>query len=144
MTVMAPARPQRFSLVCQEHAELPANLRAVPEARRLVRDAIRAWGLPVDSDVADVAFLLTSEVVANAVTHGSESASATIRLSVDGAEGRLLVEVDDTSFDPPVVRNDPPSGSEHGRGMLLVDALASAWGYRFIPTGKTVYFTLAF
>lgn len=144
MTVMVPARPQRFSLVCQEHADLPADPRAVTKARGLVRDAIRAWGLPAEGDVADVAFLLTSEVVTNAVTHGSESASATIRLSVDGARGRLLVEVDDTSFDPPVVRDDPLSDSEHGRGMLLVDTLASAWGYRFTPTGKTVYFTLAF
>lgn len=141
MPVMAPPRPQRFSLVCQEHADLPADPRAVTEARRLVRDAIRAWGLPVDTDTA---FLLTSEVVTNAVTHGSESASAVIRLSVDGAEGGLLVEVDDTSFDPPVVQDDPLSDSEHGRGMLLVDTLASAWGYRLTPTGKTVYFTLAF
>ena len=48
---------------------LLADLTAAASARAVVEDFIRAWRVPVD---ADVAVLLTSELVTNAVTHGTK------------------------------------------------------------------------
>ena len=143
MPVMALPRPtrtlQQSSPARQQHADLPADPRAVAEARRLVREVVRSWGVPVD---VEFAVLLTSELVTNAVTHGSETASAMIALTTTGERDRLRVDVYDTSFAPPVIKNAPLSADEHGRGMLLVDSLATTWGWDHTPTGKVVYFTL--
>jgi hypothetical protein len=53
----------------------------------------------------------------------------------------VTVEVLDESSSVPVLatsRNDPRSG----RGLVIVDALASRWGYRPSQSGKSVWFTL--
>jgi hypothetical protein len=42
------------------------------------------------------------------------------------------------------VREDAPAGAETGRGLMLVAALSSHWGYYHTLGGKAVYFTLAF
>jgi anti-sigma regulatory factor (Ser/Thr protein kinase) len=141
---MAPTRSthpqhQQRSPERRHHADLPADPRAVSEARRLVRDAIRFWNLSVDEDIA---LLITSELVTNAITHGSETASAMIALTTTGELDCLRVEVFDTSFATPVIKNDPLSADEHGRGMLLVDSLATTWGWDLTAAGKVVYFTL--
>jgi hypothetical protein len=39
---------------------------------------------------------------------------------------------------------DGPPDAETGRGLVLVASLSSSWGYYRTPTGKAVYFTLAF
>ena len=59
--------------VSQHQCRIPlmADLAAAAAARSVVEDAIRAWRVPVD---ADVAVLLTSELVTNAVTHGTPTA----------------------------------------------------------------------
>jgi anti-sigma regulatory factor (Ser/Thr protein kinase) len=117
-------------------ARLPAGAAAAGEARGLVRDAIRAWGLLVD--VGD-ALLLTSELVANGVLHGGGAVTLSVRVS----GGRLRVEVYDTSGDLPVPGGDPGGGAVSGRGLLLVETLASEWGSYRCPGGKAVFFTLA-
>src|ERR1700689_3152593 len=77
MTPMAPTRPNRPTRparpplpVSQHQCCIPllADLAAAAEARSVVEDAIRTWRVPVD---ADAAVLLTSELVTNAVTHGT-------------------------------------------------------------------------
>jgi anti-sigma regulatory factor (Ser/Thr protein kinase) len=127
-------------------AELPAVPYVVPEARRQVRAAIRYWHLPVDSEVAA---LLVSELVTNAVLHdGVRSAVGgdedTITLTIVSAEGELRVDVYDSSPDLPVLNGDgiPPAEAEHGRGLVLVDSLSTDWGSYCAGTGKGVYFTL--
>lgn len=138
MSVMAPSRPQRS----RQHADLPADPRAVAEARGLVRDTVRRGDAPAGIDV-DVALLLTSELVTNAVTHGSGRAGSGVTLLITGDAGALRVEAHDSSLASPVVHDRPAARDEHGRGMLLIDRMASDWGSYRTAAGKAVYFTLA-
>jgi anti-sigma regulatory factor (Ser/Thr protein kinase) len=111
-------------------------------ARAHLRAAISSWRLPVD---VNVAVLLVSELVTNAVTHGDEGAGtlAAVTMLIQCCGGELRVEVHDRSRDMPVpVSLEAPDDSETGRGLMLVDALATEWGYYLTPGGKAVYFTL--
>jgi hypothetical protein len=63
MNVMAPTRPTELR-GCR--VRLTTGPAAAAEARRQVRAAICAWEIPVDPDVA---ILLTSELVTNAIRH---------------------------------------------------------------------------
>jgi anti-sigma regulatory factor (Ser/Thr protein kinase) len=110
---------------------------AAGEARGQVRAAIRDWGLPVDQDVA---VLLASELVTNAVMHET---GETVGLGIRCSRGRLRVDVYDTSLSFPVV-TVAAGDAETGRGLMLVAALAAEWGFYRTPAGKAVYFTLLF
>ncbi len=80
-------------------------------------------GLPTDPDVA---VLLTSEIVTNALRHGR----APFRLHVEAVDGTLRVEVRDAGGSSrPTVRDAEPEDIG-GRGLALVDTLADAWGWR--------------
>ena len=117
-------------------------------ARAHLRAAISSWRLPVD---VDVAVLLVSELVTNAVTHGDNGAGArggtgggtAVTMLLRSSGGELRVEVHDRSRDMPVpVSLEVLDDSETGRGLMLVDTLAAEWGYYRTPAGKAVYFTL--
>ena len=127
---------------------MPSAPAAAALARAEVAAAIRAWGIGVDPDVA---LLLTSELVTNAVTHGvaaakpqapSETADQiTLEITADAAG--LRVDVHDGSADPPVRTTSAlEAEQESGRGLLLVTSLAAEWGSYPTPAGKAVYFTL--
>ena len=81
------------------------------------------------------AVLLTSELVTNALRHGTGS----VRVGCDADRATVRIEIGDSSRRRPTVRAADPD-DESGRGMLLVDALASAWGVTDTPGGKTVWF----
>jgi anti-sigma regulatory factor (Ser/Thr protein kinase) len=134
MNAMAPPRPTELH-GCQ--VRLTAAPAAPGEARRQVRAAIRAWDVPVDEDVA---VLLASELVTNAVTH---QAGRAVTLVLTCSPGRLRVDVHDPSRSLPVLAS-ASSDDETGRGLMLVDTLADEWGSYRTPAGKAVYFTLAF
>lgn len=104
-------------------------------ARRHVAEVCRC----VHPDVVSMAQLLTSELFTNALDHAD--GAITLSVVLDSAE--LRVEVTDHSDGSPVVR-DVDVEDEHGRGMLLVDELASAWGAGRYPRGrgKYVWFSL--
>lgn len=105
-------------------------------ARRAVAGACRDAG--TGPECLDAAVLMTSEVVTNALVHGQGE----IRLAV-GADAVLVrVEVGDDEPDRPSARS-AESDAESGRGMLIVDALASDWGVRTADPGKTVWFEVA-
>lgn len=88
--------------------------------------------------VLDIARLLVSELVTNAVIHGRSSP----RLDVDTAvSGALYVGVGDDDSRYPAVQDDDDD-SLSGRGLRLLDALASRWGVRPDPPGKVVWFEL--
>jgi hypothetical protein len=109
----------------------------VAEARHQVRAIIRAREVPVDPDIA---VLLTSDLVTNAITHWD---SATITLAVRCSGSQLRVDVCDTP------RSLPAAVSEHavaeaGPGLALVAALSTEWGSFLTSGGKAMYFALAF
>ena len=111
---------------------------AAGQARRYVGAVIEAWQVPVD---ADVAILLTSELVTNATRHDTAGQEAP-QLVVSWAGDELLVEVHDRSRSAPVPVVAPPD-AETGRGLMLLSSLSTEWGYRETASGKAVYFTLA-
>ena len=83
--------------------------------------------------------VLTSEVVANAVTH----ARTEVTVQVQATNGRARVEVHDGSADMPELQV-PGASLRTGRGLAIVDALADDWGCRRIDgDGKVVWFELA-
>ncbi|MGF7236937.1 MAG: ATP-binding protein [Frankia sp.] len=111
---MAEALTARF--------DLPADFRAAARARRIVTELLAAWGRPED---AEVARLLVSEVVTNAVRHAGQSRP--LELTVTADHGRIRVAVGDGSNRYPVPRT-AHDDEESGRGMHLVASLASEWG----------------
>ena len=134
MNAMAPTRPADLH-VCR--VRLTTGPAAAAEARGQVRAAIRAWDIPVDPDVA---VLLASELVTNAIGH---EPGDTIVLAITCSFGQLRVDVHDTSRTLPVLV-DASADAEAGRGLMLVATLSATWGMYRTPAGKAVYFTLAF
>lgn len=112
-----------------------ADLRSVPEARRELRELLRDWGKPGRSEIAE---LLTSELVTNALVHTDDDAVLTAVV----VPGGLRVEVRDFVPRRPQVRTPDPDDDTHGRGMVLVESLADAWGVRPHGVGKSVWFEL--
>ena len=134
MNVMAPTRPTELR---GRRVRLTAGPAAAGEARRQVRAAISAWEIPVDPDVA---VLLTSELVTNAITH---EVTGIVMLAITCSRGQLRVDVHDTSRSLPMLV-DAAVDAETGRGLMLVTTLSAEWGFYRTPAGKAVYFTLAF
>jgi two-component sensor histidine kinase len=88
--------------------------------------------------VVQEAELLVSELVTNAIRHGTPP----IRLRVECDEGHdMVVRVADANPEPPV-RLHPDVSDESGRGMELVDIVSDAWGVEVLPEGKQVWFRL--
>ena len=108
----------------------------IAQARRFARDALA--GSP--EGVIEVAQLLTSELVTNAMEHGS----GVVRVSLDRADGILRVRVKDGSPLRPVMRQPLNLEETRGRGLLLVASLAMSWGVAPDSPGggKTVWFRL--
>jgi anti-sigma regulatory factor (Ser/Thr protein kinase) len=110
---------------------------SVATARHWARDLASGRGL--DGDGVSTVELLTSELVANAIRHGS-SPVITVRAIVRRAE--LVLAVTDGDDALPVVRTTGPE-VPGGHGMRLVERLASRWGVRHEPgNGKTVWFAV--
>lgn len=118
-THLTPAPP----LTAAYH--LPADARSARRARDGLREQLRIWG--IDGELADVAELLASELVTNAVTATLRTDRTDIGFRADLSVGRLRLEVDDASDQLPLITH-AGEDEECGRGLLLVNALASSWG----------------
>jgi anti-sigma regulatory factor (Ser/Thr protein kinase) len=131
---MAPTRPTELY---QRRVRLARQPSAAAEARSQVRAALRAWKVPVDHDIA---ILLASDLVTNAIVHGD---GATITLAIRCSRGQLRIDVYDRSRYLPA-HADERAGADAGRGLALVAVLSTEWGSFRTPAGKAMYFTLAF
>src|SRR5437016_2469953 len=114
--------------------QLPSTMSSPQLARAFLHTALHTWRLDGFGDITE---LLVTELVANVVTHVGTPMTIRARRS----SGRVRVEIDDASQEVPVVRH-PDTVDQHGRGMLLVDRLADAWGVDRNAHGKTVWFEL--
>ncbi|HEX6526939.1 MAG TPA: SpoIIE family protein phosphatase [Streptosporangiaceae bacterium] len=165
----------------------PAEPIMVSEARRLAAQAFRSWGMATEQN--ELACLLVSEVVTNAVLHASITPSPGRRFDLDleslpmpvpvgtgplpvhagvswdgdptardGQTGggtpakefavrlrrgasSVWVEVFDPDLRLPRIRTAGET-DEGGRGLYLVDQLATRWGSRPTPEGKAVWFEM--
>ncbi|HEY5335420.1 MAG TPA: ATP-binding protein [Mycobacteriales bacterium] len=118
-----------------ETTTVPSDARAVMHARRFTSRLCARAG--VDGDLCDNAVLLTSEVVTNAVIHGRSEAR--LRVVVDAE--RIRVEVGDDNSRYPVIQT-PDEDALDGRGLRLLDVVATDWGVRDDKIGKTVWFEI--
>jgi anti-sigma regulatory factor (Ser/Thr protein kinase) len=104
-------------------------------ARSFVRDTLSA----VDEDLRDVALLLASELVTNAILH----ARTPVQVGVLHDGDNVLICVADRRDDTPdLVAQDKSRDRPGGRGLALVQDLASQWGTQRFIGGKTVWFVL--
>lgn len=116
---------------------LPRRAESAGAARRLVRGALGGWGL---EGLADDGALVVTELVANAVHH-TRCRSLRVTVTLTG-EGRVRLGVVDTSRALPRLRRS--TGTEAwGRGLALVEVLASRWGTDVKSWGKCVWAELA-
>jgi anti-sigma regulatory factor (Ser/Thr protein kinase) len=107
---------------------------SVRVARRFVVDTLRSWGSAGHVDVAE---LLTSELVTNAVLHVGSEVGLVVRLTPLA----VRVEVLDASPEPPLPRHYEYDDL-NGRGLRLVESMSAAWGFDPNDHGKVVWFEL--
>ena len=116
---------------------LPASPSSPRAARRFLVDTLGRR--QVTAAVVDLATLLTSELVTNAVRYGR----GLVRLSVRPGPPSVRVEVHDDNPDLPVMVELDDGTAENGRGLRLVDELATRWGAEECATdGKDVWFEI--
>jgi anti-sigma regulatory factor (Ser/Thr protein kinase) len=122
--------------VTAEHEVMP-EAAAVAGARKFLRRTLEGWG--VEEETADTAVLCLSELVTNAVIHSHDGCVVRVRLD----EGVLHTTVRDhgTAHAASHVQVEDPL-RVHGRGLLVVEALATRWGYELDTEGTTVWFEL--
>ncbi|MBV9025413.1 MAG: ATP-binding protein [Streptomycetaceae bacterium] len=111
-------------------------------ARCLVSQRLDAWGHPYDGHANEALTLIAAELSANAVQHGHvPGRDFHVRLTEEGHV--LRVEVTDTRTEclPLLSPQEPPGNPETGRGLLIVDQLATRWSatLRVGAPGKTVW-----
>jgi len=105
------------------------------EARRFMTETLEVWDI---GDLLDNVNLLVTELVTNAVVHAESDAEVAVVLGPQ----RLRVEVADRGEEMPRKR-EAESYDTSGRGMALVDALATDWGIQHRPGGgKIIWFEL--
>lgn len=151
MVTMA-ARPHR-------RLRLPADDRTPAAARALVREVLVAGGR---TDALDSALLLVSELTTNGVVH----AGTAVEVEVAADRHGVTVTVSDQQPGPlrlpaaPVLAQPDVAApaavlhagsggdledaalDERGRGLFLVDRLATTWGTRHHPGGKSIWFRI--
>ena len=86
----------------------------------------------------EVCVLLTSELVTNAVLYARSD--VVLRVLLDPAVVRISVHDDSTVSPEP---RSPADEDTSGRGLALVDVLASSWGVTRNGQGKEVWFEVA-
>jgi anti-sigma B factor antagonist len=123
-----PSTEQRF--LERIDLELSRDPQAPGHARGEVRQAVERRLTEVELATA---VLLTSELVTNAVVHPPPDDGQPIELRISSYPDRVRVEVFDSGsgFDPDRLPERP--NETGGRGLMVVDQLASRWGIRRSP-----------
>lgn len=118
---------------------LPAVPESVSSARHAVARLLQG-AAPMPIVVYEDVLLLVSELVTNAVLHARTDARVTAAVH----DGRITVAVgDDDPHHAPVVA-DRGAMATNGRGVMLVDTLASSWGVDLRDDSKVVWFEALF
>lgn len=110
---------------------------SVGDARLFVREALAITDAP--ADIVDSAVLLVSELATNVALHAGTDLQVTLRFE----DNTLWGEVKDWNprLPQPCLT---PEGSTAGRGLALVEAIATRWGMERDADGKLVWFSLEF
>lgn len=122
---------------------IPGRPEHVADARVFVAEKLGdGWAC------ADTVILLTSELVTNAVTHSdSRRDGGTVTVTLIAIPGGIRAEViDEGSGAVPVLRPDLPESAglrESGRGLGLVEVLATRWNYFRDEAGTVTWFEVS-
>lgn len=116
------------------HLRLPADAQSPAAARRLVARQCEAWGMHA---VADRAMVIASELVSNVVQH----AGTDMDITVADVAGSLRISVRDREGETPdsTTPTLPRQVTEGGRGLPIIAALTTKWGFFPFGDGKTVW-----
>ncbi|EGX57675.1 magnesium or manganese-dependent protein phosphatase [Streptomyces zinciresistens K42] len=110
----------------------------VAVARQQLRELLHDWA---GADQVDSAVLLLSELLTNVLVHTDADALLLAEVRGEPGDRRMRVEVTDTSDDLPH-RRSPGELASSGRGLLLIELLAQAWGVDPRGEGKSIWFEL--
>ena len=119
-------------------AQLPHRVDSIPAARAFLTQLLHGW--EIDDQVIDDASLLTTELMSNAVEHGS----GVVELEIAVQDGLLHIGVHDDSVKLPAKHEVASASVEGGRGIWLVQSIDHDWGSdsNGREPGKTVWFEL--
>ena len=140
-----PGQPRPLDVGTLALTALPTSPFWARRYTRFFLDSCRG----ISAETAEMAELLVSELVTNAVRFAGDPArplrypghanASLISLSLRHFPGCLLIEVHDADGNPPVLSR-ADDWAENSRGLVLVDALSKEWSYFFPPGGgKVVY-----
>ncbi|MFD5713296.1 SpoIIE family protein phosphatase [Streptomyces pharetrae] len=121
MLTVAQAEPERIAV-----------------ARRLLRELLHDWA---SADQVDSAVLLLSEMLTNVLVHTDTDALLVAEVTGEDDNRRMRVEVTDAGDDLPHKRR-PGELASSGRGLMLIELLAHAWGVDPRGEGKSIWFEL--
>ncbi|QES42743.1 phosphatase [Streptomyces venezuelae] len=107
-------------------------------ARSHLRDLLHDWA---DDDQVDSAVLMVSEMLTNVLVHTDGDALMVAEVTGEPGARRLRAEVADGSDDLPHKRH-PGELASSGRGLVLMELLAGAWGVDPRGDGKSIWFEL--
>ncbi|MFI6285806.1 SpoIIE family protein phosphatase [Streptomyces sp. NPDC051018] len=112
----------------------------ISAARRTARELLHDWA---DPEQIDAAVLMVSEMVTNVLVHTDGNALLVAEVTSGDSEGprRVRVQVSDTSDELPHMRR-PGELASSGRGLVLMEMLADAWGVDPRGEGKSIWFEL--
>ncbi|MEU6531124.1 ATP-binding protein [Streptomyces sp. NPDC046928] len=127
--------PQRGAGERRFRFELAAHPGSAAQARRLTTARLSGWA--VCEDTCETAALVVSELVTNAIVH-----TASEHIVCELHDGADLVRI--AVRDEGCAAGEPHSSparqeEEHGRGLLLIDALCHAWGAHEHGSGLIVW-----
>jgi anti-anti-sigma regulatory factor/anti-sigma regulatory factor (Ser/Thr protein kinase) len=131
----ALAQAHRTAPVRRLSRRFAAGLATSEAARALVAQACLQWAM---LGVADRATTIVTELVANAVLH----ADTDLTVSVADLPYYLHIAVRDGCHRAPRLGGRADANAPSGSGLLVVEALAAAWGYVPDRAGKTVWATV--
>ena len=111
--------------------DLPPEPSSATRARTLTRERLET---SCSTDAIETIALLVTELVTNAILH----ARTPLLLTLESRPDHVRICVEDASNERPTLcRYDPDAVT--GRGLALVEQLASSWGVDTTPAGKVVW-----
>ncbi|MFD5858712.1 ATP-binding protein [Streptomyces chartreusis] len=123
----------------REQWPLPGRSQQTPrQARTGVIEACRRWGLP--GDAADDLALIVSELATNAVVH-APGKTVFVSLVLTSSAAHVVV-IDEGRGESPCEEPPVPAG-EGGRGLMLVQSVASRFVMTTTATGTTACASVA-
>jgi anti-sigma regulatory factor (Ser/Thr protein kinase) len=145
-----PLVPRGFGLTANGYGSLSRQFPSTPRGARLARRSVVRqlghWGFGPTTDATCSVALVVGELAANAVCHGRlRGRNFHVRVDYEGPASRFRIEVSDAVLGrTPEGPELPPDDQESGRGLFLVECLASRWGWEpRNPIGKTVWAEVA-